>query len=100
MEITKLSENRYDALDEVRSLLGFKKSEWRSLLIALAKADNACFDFVLGDCTLRFEKFIEINELHMELKFVKGKLTKTFDYAYDLNEFIELMDRGQLVGLL
>ena len=53
---------------------------------------------MLGDWTIHFEKFVDIDELHIELKFRKGKLAKAIDYTYDLNEFTEPKINSQRVG--
>jgi hypothetical protein len=84
-----LSDNRYHALEETRRLLGFKKSQWKSLLSALSKTDNGWFEFKQGDFRITLEKFVEIDELHMEIKLDRNNVVKTLDYRYDLREFVE-----------
>lgn len=87
MNFNALSDNRYHALEETRMLLGFKKSEWKSLLIALSKTDNGWFEFMQGEFRITVEKFADINELHMEVKTEKNGVGKALTYCYDLAEF-------------
>ena len=87
MNFNTLSDNRYHALDETRMLLGFKKSEWKSLLIALSKTDNGWFEFMQGEFRVTIEKFVDINELHMEIKTEKKGVVKALTYCYNLGEF-------------
>jgi hypothetical protein len=94
MNFSNLSDNRYVALEETRRLLGFKKSEWKSLLAALSKTDNGWFEFMRGDLTVLFEKFADIDEMHLEIKFDKDKVVKTINYAYDLSEFTKQKIKG------
>lgn len=89
MNFNTLSDNRYHALEETRRLLGFKKSQWQSLLTALSKTDNGWFEFKQGDFRITLEKFVEIDELHMEIKLEKSNVVRTLDYRYDLREFVE-----------
>ena len=87
MNFNSLSDNRYHALEETRMLLGFKKSEWKSLLIALSKTDNGYFEFLQGELRISIEKFVDIDELHMEIKTEKNGVGKALTYCYDLGEF-------------
>lgn len=87
MNFNSLSDNRYHALEETRMLLGFKKSEWKSLLIALSKTHNGYFEFMQGELRVSIEKFVDINELHMEIKTEKNGVGKALTYCYDLVEF-------------
>ncbi len=87
MEIKTLPENRYVALEETRSMLGFTQPEWRCLLRALSKTDNGWFQFIRGNLTIDFKKFVDINELHMQITFERGKTKKSTNYTYDLSEF-------------
>ena len=63
MNFNSLSDNRYHALEETRMLLGFKKSEWKSLLIALSKTDNGYFEFLQGELRISIEKFVDIRRV-------------------------------------
>ena len=87
MGFNKLSDNRYYALEETRMLLGFKKAEWKSLLVALSKTDNGWFEFMQGEFRITIEKFVDINELHMQIRSEKKGVEKALTYSYDLAEF-------------
>ena len=87
LELKNLTQNRYTAIEETRNMLGFTPSEWRYLLRALSKTDNGWFQFMRGNLTIDFKKFVDINELHMQITFEKGKTKKSTNYTYDLNEF-------------
>jgi hypothetical protein len=89
MGFNKLSDNRYYALEETRMLLGFKKSEWKSLLVALSKTDNGWFEFMQGEFRITIEKFVDINELHMQIRSEKKGVEKALTYSYDLAEFTQ-----------
>ena len=89
LNFNTLSDNRYHALEETRRLLGFKKSQWKSLLSALSKTDNGWFEFKQGDFRITLEKFVEIDELHMEIKLDRNNVVRTLDYRYDLREFVK-----------
>ena len=85
-----LPEDRYLTLEETRRMLGFKKSEWKSLLIALSKTDNGWLQFMRGELTIDFKKFVDIDELHMHYELKKNEnVTKTANYVYGLIEFTE-----------
>jgi hypothetical protein len=90
MDFNNLSDNRYVAVDELRVMLGFKQSEWKYLLIALSKTDNGCLEFMFGDWTVTLKKFVDIDEIRLQVKFEKGKTVKTTNYTYELNELLEL----------
>ncbi len=87
MNFNTLSSNRFFALDETRRLLGFKKSEWNSLLCVFFKADNGWLEVMSGDLQVTFEKFENTNSLHMEVKSGKEKAVKRITYTYDLRQF-------------
>lgn len=83
-------DDRYKVLEETRLMLGFKKSEWKCLLVALSKTDNGWFQFIIGDLTIDFKKFADIDELQLKLEMkVNDKATKLARYIYDLKEFTE-----------
>ncbi len=90
MNFNSLSDNRYHALEETRMLLGFKKSEWKSLLTALSKTDNGWFEFMQGKFSVTMEKFDGINELHMEIKTEKNGVGKALTYCYDLADLTKV----------
>jgi hypothetical protein len=83
-----LQEDRYVALEETRRMLGFTKSEWKSLLVALSKTDNGWLQFMRGELTIDIKKFVDIDELHMRFELKrKENVTRTASYIYELNEF-------------
>ena len=45
-------DNRYVAIEEIRSLLGFRKAEWKTLLGALSKTDNGWLQYMFGEVTV------------------------------------------------
>ena len=81
--------NRYEVMEEVRTLLGFSKPEWRILLHALAKTDNGWLQFMFGKVCIDFKKFVDIDELHMRIVATKKntKSKQSTQYVYDLTDF-------------
>lgn len=56
-------------------------------MMALSKTDNGYFEFMQGEFRVSIEKFVHINELHMEIKTEKKGVVKALTYCYGLGEF-------------
>jgi hypothetical protein len=80
-----LPDNSYLAFEEIRTLLGFTKPEWRVLLHALSKTGNGWLQFMFGDVTVNVKKIVDTNELHLTVEMKKGNVTKQAKYRYNLN---------------
>lgn len=83
-----LPENRYDAIEEIRTLLGFSKAEWKVLLHAISKTDNGWLQFIFGDVSVNLKKFVDVDELHLSVDAGKNpKAKQSIKYIYDLTDF-------------
>jgi len=98
LEIWNLPSDRYDAIEELRKILGFKKAEWKYLLIALAKTDNGWLQFMFGNVRVDLKKAADIDELHVNVKSQSGRTRKAVDYTYDLKEFTTPKSKSQKVS--
>ncbi len=86
-----LPENRYDAIEEIRALLGFTKAEWKILLHAISKTDNGWLQFVFGEVSVNFKKFVDVDELHLSVDVGKNPKSKqSVKYIYDLTDFTRM----------
>jgi hypothetical protein len=84
-----LPENRYGAIEEIRTLLGFTKTEWRVLLHAISKTDNGWLQFAFGSVTVDFKKFVDADQLHLRIDVGENPKSKqSVKYIYDLTDFI------------
>jgi hypothetical protein len=82
--------NRYAAIEEIRTLLGFTKAEWKALLRALSKTDNGWLQYMFGNVTLDFKKFVDIDEVHILIeKKTRNKSTESLKYVFELSDFIK-----------
>ena len=78
-----LPEDRYGAIEEIRTLLGFTKTEWRVLLHAISKTDNGWLQFAFGSVTVDFKKFVD------EINFTSASmLEKTRSLNSQLSTFM------------
>jgi len=81
-------DNRYVAIEEIRSLLGFRKAEWKTLLGALSKTDNGWLQYMFGEVTVDLKKFVDADEIHILIeKKMTDKSTISLKYIYDLADF-------------
>jgi hypothetical protein len=87
VEVWNLPQNRYDAIEEIRKVLGFGKTEWKCLLKALAKTDSGWLQFMFGNVCVDFKKVADVEELHLHVRSAEGKTKKAIDYTFDLNDF-------------
>ncbi len=83
-----LPADRYGAIEEIRTLLGFTKTEWRVLLRAISKTDNGWLQFAFGGVTVDFKKFVDADQLHLRIEVGKNPKSKhSVKYIYDLTDF-------------
>ncbi len=87
-------DNRYDAIEEIRALLGFKKAEWKALLNALSKTDNGWLQYMFGDVTVDIKKFVDIDELAIQIEKKTKGTTKSLKYVFDLADFVKPLTKG------
>ena len=81
-------DNRYVAIEEIRNLLCFRKAEWKTLLGALSKTDNGWLQYMFGEVTVDFKKFVDVDEIHILIENkMTDKSTMSLKYVYDLNDF-------------
>ncbi len=93
MEFKDLPDNRFDAIEEIRILLGFGKAEWKCLLKAISKTDNGWLQYMFGDVSVDLKKIVDIDELELKLEVKMGKkATKSATYNFDLNELTRTHD--------
>jgi hypothetical protein len=85
MDFKDLPDNSYLAFEEIRTLLGFTKPEWRVLLRALSKTGNGWLQFMLGDVTVNIKKLVDTSELCLTLEMKKGTVTKQAKYRCNLS---------------
>lgn len=108
-------ENPITALDEVQSLLGFRRCELISFLEALCKAEDAFIGYSFGDLSIHFtinqwtpggitsleevnesEKKCDKSPFHLSLELKKGNTLKSISYRYNLEDLKKFKNVKQL----
>ena len=92
-ESSVFPDNRFVALDQFLSLLGFKRFEWQSLFKVFSRANCGFLEFKIGDVDIEVnigsgESITqdENNFLRIIFRRTKENVEKTATYAYELTE--------------
>jgi len=83
--VSDFPQNRYEALEESKRLLGISETAFCSLLETIGKADYSQLDFSLGDISLSFCSYGKC-EVCLKLGFIRGPLEKCAEYTFQLCE--------------
>ncbi len=67
---------------------------WDNLLNALSKTDNGWFQFMRGNLTIDFKKFVDINELYLQITCDKDRAKSAIHYLYEFSEFTKLKTKN------
>ena len=86
-------DNRFAALDEALRLIGFSRSEWKSILRVLARAEGVFLKFCVGDISIEYnigsDFSIEegaVDWIQMVFRVWRDNVEKRATYTYEMRE--------------
>jgi hypothetical protein len=83
--VSGFPENRYEALEESRRLLGLNDSDFRTLLKVLCRTECGTLDFSFGNVSICLSSCGD-NEVHLTLGLGNGPVEKSADYRFRSHE--------------
>lgn len=78
-------ENRYEALEESRKLLGLNESDFHSMLMVLSRTDYGTLDFSLGQVSISLRRNFG-EEVSLGVSLGQRSMEKSAEYTFQLCE--------------
>ena len=78
-------ENRYEALEESRRLLGLTESDFRSMLKVLGRSEYGTLDFSLGKVSISLSTYGD-EEVSLSVNLEQRSIGKSAEYKFQLSE--------------
>ena len=85
ISVSDFPQNRYEALEESRRLLGIAEPDFSSLLKIVGRTEYGTLDFSCGKLSISLSSCGD-DEVHLNLELGHGSIERSAEYKFQLSE--------------